>query len=448
MSKKERQVSIIQKKKRLLLGLGVLGVLLLLFLVQMLYREQREVRLEFATFAGSNWDVANADSCVIIDKAIEKFQKDHKGVKVHYYSGIPKSDYSEWLSQRMLKGETPDVFMVLSDDFDKMLSLGMLENLDKWIEDDDGFEREKYFSTALSYGERDEHQYALPYETVPTLMFVNKTLLNKEGFSVPQNTWTWDHLLRICERVTKDTDKDGRIDQFGTYNYDWTEAAYSNGGLLFDENGTASYINSDKVVEAVKFVESLNEFNDGEKVTQNDFDSGSVAFMPLSFAEYRTYKAYPYKIKKYTNFQWDCITLPAGPSGDNTSEVNSLLIGISEKSRHKKLAWEFLKTLTYDEEIQMEIFRNSQGASVLKAVTGSKTAEEILKQDTEESDKIIDNELLSNVIEHGMVTPRFANYDDALALAEGEVSKIYEDEKNIDSSLKIAKITLERFLNQ
>ena len=265
---------------------------------------------------------------------------------------------------------------------------------------------------------------------------------------MPENDWTWDNLTRICERVTKDTDGDGKIDQFGTYNYDWTEALYSNGGQLFDEDGKKCYLNSANVAEAVKFVESLNAFNDGEKVTQEDFDGGKVAFMPLSFAEYRTYKSYPYKIKKYINFQWDCITLPAGPNGSNVSEVNSLLIGISEKSRHKQLAWEFLKTLTYDEEIQLNIFRNSQGASVLKTVTGSKEAEEILKRDTEEGDKIIDNELLSKVIENGMVTPRFAQYEDALAMAEGEVLKIYEDEKNVDSSLKIAKITLEHFLSQ
>ena len=114
-----------------------------------------------------------------------------------------------------------------------------------------------------------------------------------------------------------------------------------------------------------------------------------------------------------------------------------------------RLAGKFIQTIqTYDEEIQLNIFRNSQGASVLRAVTGSKEAEEILKRDTEEGDKIIDNELLSKVIENGMVTPRFAQYEDALAMAEGEVLKIYEDEKNVDSSLKIAKITLEHFLSQ
>ena len=34
-----------------------------------------------------------------------------------------------------------------------------------------------------------------------------------------------------------------------------------------------------KVNEAVKFVKKLNEMNGGREVTQNDFDSGNVAFM-------------------------------------------------------------------------------------------------------------------------------------------------------------------------
>lgn len=161
--------------------------------------------------------------------------------------------------------------------------------------------------------------------------------------------------------------------------------------------------------------------------------------MPLSFAEYRTYKTYPYKIKKYSNFQWDCITLPSGPKGDNISRVDSLLIGISSKSRQKDLAWEFLKMLTNDREIQMELFRYSQGASVLKEVTNSTEAEEILKKDTEESDKIIDHNLLNQVIMNGRVVKEFPKYKEAMALAEGEVLKLYDSSTNVESSMKITQ---------
>lgn len=395
--------------------------------------------LEFGMFGDSYWEVANADGYVIIDKAIEKFEKKHPEVKIHYYSGIPKNDYEEWLSRKILQGDAPDVFMILSEDFSQMVSLGLLENLDKKIQEDASVEIRDYYETSLEAGKIDDSQYALPYETVPTLMFVNKTLLDKEGIPVPDADWSWDDLYRICKKVTKDLDGDGRLDQFGTYNYGWLEALYSNDGKIFEQQGKKCYLASEQTEAAVRFIQKLNELYQGEKVTQETFDAGNVAFMPLSFAEYRTYKTYPYKIKKYSNFQWDCITLPAGSMGDNISRVDSLLIGISSKSSQKDMAWEFLKMLTNDREIQMELFRYSQGASVLKEVTNSTEAEEILKKDTEESDKIIDHSLLNQVIMNGRVVKEFPRYKEAMALAEGEVLKLYDSSANVESSLKIAQ---------
>lgn len=435
-----------KKKYRFLIG--CIGILITLSLAYYVVQREKKVTLELGIFVGSNWDVANANSYVIIDKAIERFEKEHKNVKIHYYSGVLKRDYSEWLSKQLLLGKMPDVFMILSNDFNRLASLGVLKDLEKLMNQDSTFNKDEYFTTALLTGQYNGNQYALPYETVPTLMFVNKTLLQKEGIEVPDSDWTWDDLYNICKKITKDTDGDGHLDQFGTYNYDWLDAAYTNGMVLFEEGDTKINLVNEKVTQAVKFTKQLYDLNQGRKVTQDDFDSGKVAFMPLSFADYRTYKTYPYKIKKYLNFQWDCITLPSGPNGGNISEVNTLLMGINNKTKYEKLAWEFLKLLTYDEEIQMDIFRYSQGASVLKKVTGSKKAEVILQEYMEESEKVIDNELLSRVIEEGMVAPQFLKYKEAVSLATSEIQVIIENDKNIDSSLKILQNKINQYLKQ
>lgn len=435
-------------KKKIGIIVGCIGILLSFLLIFYLIQRNKKVTLELGIFVGSNWDVANANSYVIIDKAIERFEQEHKNVKIHYYSGILKRDYSEWLTKQLLLGKMPDVFMILSDDYNRLASLGALKNLEKLMEKDASFKKEEYFSTALLTGQYKGTQYALPYETVPTLMFVNKTLLQKEGIKVPDSDWTWDNMYEICKKVTKDSDGDGHLDQLGVYNYDWLDAAYTNGMVLFEEGDSKINLVNEKVTQAVKFTKQLYDLNQGRKVTQDDFDSGKVAFMPLSFADYRTYKTYPYKIKKYLNFQWDCITLPSGPDGENISEVNTLLMGISNKTKQEKLAWEFLKLLTYDEEIQMDIFRYSQGASVLKKVTGSKEAEVILQKYMEESEKVIDNGLLSSVIEQGVVAPQFLRYKEAVSLASSEIQVIIENDKNIDSSLKILQNKINQYLKQ
>ena len=435
--------------KKTYLFLGIPLILIISVILTIYIKKNNEyIVLEFGMFAGSNWDVANADSYIIIDQAIKRFENEHRNVKIHYNSGILKEDYSEWLSQQALLGKTPDVFMVLTSDFNQFSSVGILKNLENLSKKDDDFDPGVYFTTALNAGKYQETQYALPYETVPTLMFVNKTLLYEEGIEVPENDWTWDDLRNICKRVTKDTDGDGFLDQFGAYNYGWMEAVYSNEGNLFNADGTQGLFTDETVIRSIEFTKELYELNQGQKVTQDDFNKGNVAFMPLPFAEYRTYKAYPYKIKKYSNFKWDCITMPSGESGGNVSEVNSLLMGISNTTAHEELAWEFLKLLTYEEETQMNIFRYSQGVSVLKAVTGSEEAAEILMKNTEENEKIIDNEFLSQVIENGSIAPKFQKYEEALLLADNEILNIIENNKNIGSSLKIFQRTINKYLSQ
>lgn len=410
--------------------------------------KKKEIILEFGMFTGSNWDVATANSFVIIDKAIARFEEEHPGVHIHYYSGVLKEDYSEWFSRKLLVDREPDVFMVLGTDFNQFSSLGVMKNLNELMEQDASFDPEKYFSSAFCTGQYGGIQYALPYETVPTLMFVNKTLLTKEGISMPDQDWTWEDLFEICERVTKDTDGDSVPDQFGIFNYDWMDAVCSNGGEIFDSDGTQGYFTDERLVESVKYIRQLNELNQGQKVVQEDFNNGNVAFMPLTFAEYRTYKTYPYKIKRYANFQWDCITMPAGTQGDNLSQVETLLMGISASTKEEMLAWEFLKLLTYDEELQTEIFRYSQGASVLKAVTQSSEMESIVQEDMEEGDTVISGKLLGRVIEEGHIEPQFKRYEQALALADSEISNILENDKTVDSSLKILQRTINNYLRQ
>ena len=409
---------------------------------------RKNITLEFGMFTGSNWDVAQANSFTIIDKAIAKFEHAHPGVTVHYYSGIRKDDYSEWFSRKLLAGEEPDIFMVLGTDFNQFASMGVMKNLETFIEEDTDFEPEKYFTSAFVSGQYESVQYALPYETVPTLMFVNKTLLTQEGIDMPEENWNWEDFYEICKKVTRDTDGDGVPDQFGSYNYDWMDALCSNGGGVFNKKGTEAALTDSRVVEAVKYVRSINDLYGGEKLTQEDFNGGRVAFMPLTFAEYRTYKTYPYKIRKYANFQWDCVTMPAGEQGGNISQVDSLLMGISANTKEEKLAWEFLKLLTYDEESQMNIFYDSQGASVLKEVTESQQMEQVVQEDMEEGDTVINGKLLGRVIEGGHVEPQFKKYEQAMSLTDSEINKILEEEKDVDSNLKILQRTINGYLIQ
>lgn len=429
------------KVKKQLGILFTLSVLAFLAAGSIFYLHARNQVLEFGMFTGSNWNVENADAFVTIDRAIDRFQKNHPGVTVHYTSGIDRKDYPEWSAKKLLTGTLPDIMMVTDTDFNQYTALGALEKLDKLIQTDPTFPSADLFSSAMSIGQDSlGSQFALPYEVVPTMLFVNKTLLEKEGIRMPDKSWTWQNFLDICEKVTKDTDGDGRIDQFGTYNYTWIDAVNTSGGTLFNEAKKSVDFTNPDVLEALRMTKELLALNRGEKVAQEDFDAGKVAFMPLTFAEYRTYKTYPYKIKKFTNFQWDCTTFPGRGKGNNVSKVNALLIGINHDSSRKKLAWEFMKELVCSDEGQMDIFRYSQGAAVRRSIAGSPEAAALIQENMGKGEQVINGQLLCDVIENGTIAPKFMQYEDyerMINLANSEINEIFEKNKNIESSMKI-----------
>ena len=181
-------------------------------------------------------------------------------------------------------------------------------------------------------------------------MCINIDLLEKEGISIPKSGWTVDDFYNICKQVTKDTDGDGVIDQYGCVGYTWQQAVAAYGAKLFNETGSKAYFDSEKVKKALGLITQLKALNGNYEVTMKDFDEGKVAFIPMSLAMYRTYKPYPYHVAKYSTFSWSCVTMPASQKGVDATQVSTSLYAISSKTKHRSAAWQFLKFLCTDEK--------------------------------------------------------------------------------------------------
>lgn len=439
---------IIKNKKNLIFG--ILFSLLLIctwFIYNDIYKrfngEYKTITI--GVFSDSYWEVQNGYSYRILEDAITIFEKQHPDVKVKYISGILKNDYSEWLAEQLLSGNAPDVFFVLAEDFNDFSEIGALKDLTPFIKKDKNFNKDMFYLSAYAYGQHNEVQYSLPYECAPKLMFVNKTILDKEGINIPNEEWTWDDFYEICRKVTKDTDGNGIIDQFGVVGYTWSEAFESNGVKLFNQQGTECYLTSDNVEDALYFIEKLEALNQGYNINSKDFDLGNVVFQPMSFSKYRAYKPYPLSVKKYSNFEWECILMPSGPKGANISILDTLLIAMNENTKNSQYAWDFMKILTYDTRIQSEIFDYSEGVSVLKEVTES---DQILQRliESSGSNNSLNLAILSDAVENAVVSTRFRNYDKAIEEVDKAVNSIINGNSNISMSQIIWNRTINKYL--
>ena len=421
----------VSKTKKLIITLVSISLVLIYCLIN---DPSREITLTIGLYAGSSWDVPNGESYQVIDQAIQKFEKKYPNVHIEYKSGIMKDDYSSWLANEITKGTTPDLFMVLSSDFNTLSSIGILKDLNRLIKEDQ-IDTSMFYQSALLAG-NNSSQYALPYEINPTIMCINHDLLTKENIEIPSSDWTIDDFYKICTQVTKDTNHDKSIDQYGCYGFDWKDAIDCYGLNIFEED--SCHLDKKEVKEALSYLTKINELSKGYQISSEDFDQGKVAFCPLTFAQYRTYQPYPYRISKYTSFRWSCIPMPGTKTNTVTTHLDTSLIGMSSQTKHSQMAWEFLKMLTMDEDIQQSLLNNSKGASPLKKVMLSKKTKEILDTDTM-SNASLNQDVLNNLLENTIVEPKFKEYESILEKADYLINQAL-DQGTIDNDLnKIQK---------
>ncbi len=434
------------KSRRLRVGVSILIAAAALFIITgqvRRIRNSKETVLTLGVFSDSYWGVQSGYANKIIDDAISRFEAEHPGVKVQYESGIMKTDYSEWLSEQMMKDTEPDVFFVPEGDFSTFAQINALKNLNDLIKEDDSFEPEAFYKTAYEYGRFGGKQYALPFECAPNMMFVNKTILDGEKIDLPAEDWTWEDFYRICRVVTRDTDGTGIIDQFGTVNYSWIDAFDANGVELFDRTGKSCDFTVREIGDAIAFLEKLGALGSGNSLSERNFSQGNVVFQPMLFSEYRAYKSQEMSFKKYSGFEWDCVTMPAGPSGDNYSRLDTLSIAMSENTTQKEMAWEFMKLLTTDPQIQSEIFEYSAGISVLPEVTRS---EETRRRITQSTGTEFNLDILESAMEKSVTRTRFRGFDNAQEEVGLAVRSILESNSNIQMEQIIWNRTINNYL--
>jgi len=104
----------------------IAALLFIISTIAFYYQKQQSKILRVGIFAGSNWNVPQGETYAIIDEVIKKFETEYPNVKVEYVSGIKKEDYAEWLAEKFMTVNEPDVFFLLSDDFNLYVSIGAL----------------------------------------------------------------------------------------------------------------------------------------------------------------------------------------------------------------------------------------------------------------------------------------------------------------------------------
>jgi ABC-type glycerol-3-phosphate transport system substrate-binding protein len=189
-------------------------------------------------------------------KALE-FQKLYPNVTVKVES-VPFSDIEQKVNVAVAGNNPPDI---LYDNIPIRISKharnGVLEELDDVVKDDKADWKEAF----LNMGTINGKLLALPLGSVPQVVFLNKTIFDKKGVTVPQDrSWTWNEMKDALKKVAdKNTygiayfAKSEQADQLMVSNLLSAGAQWANKDI------TQYTVNGPEGVEALSFMLSLQE---------------------------------------------------------------------------------------------------------------------------------------------------------------------------------------------
>ena len=205
---------------------------------------------------------------------------------------IPWDKYEEAYTTALNSGDGPDIGYMYTSMFPTYIDAGAIEDMSSYVTDEDKKEC-KY----LSNGNMMDGQYGWPLVTgVPFVLYYNEDILNALGEKAPE---TWDDFARICQEATKDTDGDGKVDQYGfacgmntsdigamqILNAYYFGALWQNGGDIYNDDLKSVRFADEAGKEAVTWLKGLTSYMNEDFMSlswsdafSNVFGAGKAAF--------------------------------------------------------------------------------------------------------------------------------------------------------------------------
>lgn len=300
---------------------------------------------------------------------VKKFEEDHPGVKVKIV--VTAADqYATKIKAAIAGNKVPDVFYFESGDTKAYVHNDILLDLTPYVENNPeidlnnmwkyGLDLYRYDGTMAGQGPL----YGMPKDVGPFALGYNKSMFEKEGIPLPDadKPYTWQEFIDVAQKLTKDTDGDGKLDQFGTgFNVNWVLQSFvwSNGADWIDDSKTKVTIDDPKFAEALQFFADMQNVY---KVTPSAEDAqtldtyqrwmkGQLGFFPVGPWDMSTYETLP--------FDYDLMPYPAGSTGKSATWTGSLGIGVSAKTKFPEESVALVNYLTASRE-GMEMLVNAK----------------------------------------------------------------------------------------
>jgi multiple sugar transport system substrate-binding protein len=347
---------------------------------------QIEVKEEATENIKVDADYSNADLKVFIfaqdhEKAvyqslIDRFTES-TGAKVTF-EVTTSDEYNQKMLANKAAGDMPDIFYVGPEAVASYVDDGFVQPLDNLV--DTSVVNDLWGSVGNAYrydgkvaGTGEGSLYCLPKDFSTFAFAYNKDIFDAAGVAYPDpaNPYTWEEFVEVCKALTKDTDGDGEIDQWGTANaFQWAFDAflYTNGGHFLNDDYTKVVIDGQQeFIDAFQFFADLTcKYKVTPTVEQDTALGGYQRWLDgqIGFYACSTWDVGAFMDKNTFPYNWGLCGWPTGKTGVSMTRNGSVGFAISSDTKYPEAAAALITLFSTDLESQRVLSGETTGASL------------------------------------------------------------------------------------
>ncbi len=314
----------------------VFGLILLTVMLSVGSVTAQEVKLDF-------WNGFTGPDRVQVEGLVEKFNETHPGIKVEMEI-MPWDSLFQKLLPSLAIGKGPDIAAFDTTNIPRYAEANVIIPIDEFY--GEYLDKDVLIPSLYTNLQWKGKAYGAPMNYTSLLLYYNRDLFEEAGLNPDRPPQTWDELREYALKLTKDTDNNGKVDQYGFVIAAretipmWPIVTWSDGGRLIEDGEVK--INEP---QAVKAIDSIAKLIKDDQVSPIGL-TGAECDKLFETQKAAMYFCGPWMVNGFKNsgVNFAVAQVPEGKDGRRTTLGTSVAMVLNKASEDKKeAAYEFFK---------------------------------------------------------------------------------------------------------
>ncbi len=368
-----------------------------------------------------NW--GNPAHQEMLKSIVDSYKKDKPNVTIELVQAS-YGEFTEKVTSMIASGNPPDITWWSEDSFKYFADKGYFMELDdaigQWGAD---WDKDDFYPNMMDEGKYNGKQYGIPFSTPAHVLFYNKKLFDEAQIKYPDESWTWDDLVKAAKTMTKG---EGANKVYGITNLldkgkEWQnllDIMRPYGGSFMSDDRSKCTINSPENMKALELYMDLLKGGYTTKPGANaPFEQGKAAM----FLGYLSFNG---AFEKAPGLDYDIAYLPKGPAG-RLGRAGYANYVVMKTTKYPVESLDFMKFITSKEmcKVQSKLFGPARKSVGLAADYMSDVAKPASK------------EIFIKSLEFCKPTENFPQFKNANTVAQEEFDKMFAEKQSIKDTV-------------